>query len=223
MMSTRTLEQARGWDGSSLGMGTFDIADPLGFAAGDTNLFRYVGNTPTDDLDPLGLGKQEQKNWKNYQNDPAEAVKYPGPDIGHPGYKQLLKDATADNDVLAELCASLTQSRNKHKEIGGFILWNPTTGDYEVTHSGVWPDDEERERSHVHWPKRRANGDPIAGSGYVPVIWFHTHPNTPGPSPGDKDVATGKLNQIPLFIIFNPNGVCYTGTKKPFLTLKPSP
>ena len=29
--------------------------DPLGFAAGDTNLYRYVGNTPTNYTDPMGL------------------------------------------------------------------------------------------------------------------------------------------------------------------------
>jgi RHS repeat-associated protein len=29
--------------------------DPLGFAAGDSNLYRYVGNDPTGDVDPSGL------------------------------------------------------------------------------------------------------------------------------------------------------------------------
>ncbi len=36
--------------------------DPLGFEAGDTNVYRYVGNSPTNDTDPSGLqskgGKQ---------------------------------------------------------------------------------------------------------------------------------------------------------------------
>ena len=30
-------------------------ADPLGFAAGDANLYRYVGNDPPDLTDPTGL------------------------------------------------------------------------------------------------------------------------------------------------------------------------
>src|SRR5579884_2171047 len=32
--------------------------DPEGFAAGDTNLYRYVGNAPTDALDPTGLASE---------------------------------------------------------------------------------------------------------------------------------------------------------------------
>jgi uncharacterized protein RhaS with RHS repeats len=32
--------------------------DPLGFAAGETNVYRYVGNQPTDLIDPSGLIKK---------------------------------------------------------------------------------------------------------------------------------------------------------------------
>jgi len=35
--------------------GTFTTQDPKGFAAGDANLYRYVGNSPTNDVDPSGL------------------------------------------------------------------------------------------------------------------------------------------------------------------------
>ncbi len=44
-----------GWDGSSLGDAGLAGADPLGFAAGDANLYRYVHNDPTDRTDPTGL------------------------------------------------------------------------------------------------------------------------------------------------------------------------
>ena len=33
--------------------------DPIGFAAGDANLYRYVGNGPTNATDPSGLEQQE--------------------------------------------------------------------------------------------------------------------------------------------------------------------
>ncbi len=37
------------------GTGRWDSQDPLGFAAGDTNLYRYAGNNPTNATDPIGL------------------------------------------------------------------------------------------------------------------------------------------------------------------------
>ncbi len=61
MVGTRTMGRdvatlrVLGWDGSSLGDGSLAGGDPLGFAAGDTNLYRYVGNSPTNFTDPDGL------------------------------------------------------------------------------------------------------------------------------------------------------------------------
>jgi RHS repeat-associated protein len=37
-------------------IGRFESEDPAGFSAGDTNLFRYVKNSPTIATDPTGLG-----------------------------------------------------------------------------------------------------------------------------------------------------------------------
>ena len=34
--------------------GRFTTQDPIGFAAGDANLYRYVGNSPSIGTDPLG-------------------------------------------------------------------------------------------------------------------------------------------------------------------------
>jgi RHS repeat-associated protein len=44
--------RARYYDPQS---GRFVGPDPIGFASGDTNLYRYVGNSPTNFVDPLGL------------------------------------------------------------------------------------------------------------------------------------------------------------------------
>jgi uncharacterized protein RhaS with RHS repeats len=84
MASTRTLDQVRGWDGSSLGIGTLVGADPLGFAAGDTNLYRYVHNDPTDLTDPTGL---QAKVVKEGENTPLKTLSYPliAPPFG-PGF-----------------------------------------------------------------------------------------------------------------------------------------
>ncbi len=37
------------------GIGRWISEDPIGFAAGDANLYRYVGNSPTNATDPSGL------------------------------------------------------------------------------------------------------------------------------------------------------------------------
>jgi hypothetical protein len=61
MISTRAMGRdgamlrLLSWDGSSLLAGPLGGADPLGFAAGDANLYRYVGNDPINDVDPSGL------------------------------------------------------------------------------------------------------------------------------------------------------------------------
>ena len=36
-------------------LGIFHQEDPIGFAGGDVNLYRYVGNNPVNFVDPLGL------------------------------------------------------------------------------------------------------------------------------------------------------------------------
>ncbi len=40
------------------GTGNFTTRDPLGFAAGDANLYRYVGNRPVGSTDPTGLWEE---------------------------------------------------------------------------------------------------------------------------------------------------------------------
>jgi RHS repeat-associated protein len=70
----------REWDGGigqyyyraryySPSVGTFESEDPIGFGGGDTNLFRYTGNEPTNGTDPSGLriySKEEIDYAKNY-------------------------------------------------------------------------------------------------------------------------------------------------------------
>ncbi|MGO9599952.1 MAG: RHS repeat domain-containing protein [Isosphaeraceae bacterium] len=52
------------------GTGRWTSQDPMGFAAGDNNLYRYVGNDPGDDLDPNGLAgkKPGRGGWRQGDN-----------------------------------------------------------------------------------------------------------------------------------------------------------
>jgi RHS repeat-associated protein len=45
-------------------LGRWLTNDPIGFSAGDVNTFRYVGNGPTNKLDPLGLQDPKQPKTK---------------------------------------------------------------------------------------------------------------------------------------------------------------
>jgi RHS repeat-associated protein len=65
---------AREWDGGigqyfyraryySPSVGRFESEDPIGFWAGDTNLNRYVFNSPSNDTDPSGLGPYDYFDW----------------------------------------------------------------------------------------------------------------------------------------------------------------
>ena len=51
------IQPARYYDPT---IGRWTTADPLGFAGGDTNLYRYVYNEPTRFTDPSGLDASEE-------------------------------------------------------------------------------------------------------------------------------------------------------------------
>ncbi|MCI0683553.1 MAG: RHS repeat-associated core domain-containing protein [Gemmataceae bacterium] len=61
----RELDSATGLQYNRARWYSFDIVgwmsvDPIGFAAGDANLYRYVGNSPTSATDPSGLAAEGQ-------------------------------------------------------------------------------------------------------------------------------------------------------------------
>jgi RHS repeat-associated protein len=67
-------DHARYYDAA---IGRFVSQDPKGFAAGDANLFRYVGNCPTNDTDPSGL--QFGRGGDNFVDPPAPLRPRSGP------------------------------------------------------------------------------------------------------------------------------------------------
>ena len=105
------------------------LADPLGFAAGDTNVSRYVGNGPTNATDPSGLQPPPAQNaapkafpndfgqWK--RNDSVKNMKPSSAENGVSGqFKSEMGDVMTkqipakilklltDNDVKIYLCTS---------------------------------------------------------------------------------------------------------------------
>jgi RHS repeat-associated protein len=57
--------------------GRWTSQDPLGFAAGDSNLYRYVGNSPTNATDPSGLRWWDNK-LRNEPQDPTQPASSSG-------------------------------------------------------------------------------------------------------------------------------------------------
>jgi RHS repeat-associated protein len=53
--ATSGLDKSRGRPGYSPTLGRWVTTDPSQYSAGDVNLFRFVGNNPTNGIDPSGL------------------------------------------------------------------------------------------------------------------------------------------------------------------------
>jgi RHS repeat-associated protein len=69
--------------------------DPIGFAAGDANLYRYVGNSPTNYVDPLGLEGEYRPDKPPKKDVPSGTLpidQYPGTKDKCHEIKKRLKD-----------------------------------------------------------------------------------------------------------------------------------
>jgi RHS repeat-associated protein len=80
--------------------GRWNSEDPLDFAAGDANLYRYVGNFVTGATDPSGLAKsvQDLRNELNYTDDQIEQA--------FAWY--LIYEEMNDADALSQIRAQIT-------------------------------------------------------------------------------------------------------------------
>jgi len=77
-------------------VGRFLEEDPIDFAAGDPNLFRYVHNSPTNATDPSGLAGEDG----DFNND-GEVVKLPNAEVkwkGGEGIVTVVINRTLKND-----------------------------------------------------------------------------------------------------------------------------
>jgi RHS repeat-associated protein len=69
------------------GLGRFLQTDPIGFAAGDINLYRYCGNNPVNGTDPFGLAAEPETRKKiKDHNSVVVTGTYPGESKVGPGF-----------------------------------------------------------------------------------------------------------------------------------------
>ena len=88
------------------------VPDPTGFAAGDANLYRYVGNNPATKTDPWGLsggqGGEDNGTW-----DAGDATDVTLSD-------ESVSLAGAEDDVAVTMSSSTQQPRWWHDKNGGY-------------------------------------------------------------------------------------------------------
>jgi RHS repeat-associated protein len=196
-------------------IGRFESEDPIGFSAGDTNLYRYVFNRPSEATDPSG------EVW------PFVIVAIiaggvvlltPSTPPGTGGLLRLyfnlcpsptIPHIESDPTVLAAFDAAWTASNpysppvprgqggSAKVEQGGWIIWNNKTCKYRIITRPPVPD-----REHIDLMPR-----PVTKAPEIVVATYHTHPNTPAegyPSAGasgrDK-IFTDTISLVPAIMI----------------------
>jgi RHS repeat-associated protein len=77
--------------------------DPIGFAGGDANLYRYVGNSPTNATDPSGLVTSQdppfQRGWGGFFWDWTGGLFFPSTQTAHSKAISLAEFANHENNV----------------------------------------------------------------------------------------------------------------------------
>ena len=158
-------------------VGRWVSEDPLGFAAGDANTGRYVGNGTTAWLDPSGLTQDNAKR----QVAPKDTDVFTGPK----GRALLDRFNDAWN-------ASAPDKPNLRYEVAEWIIIRPDPRTGKPISFKRWPWNPKIGRRHGKWDGPLPQGV---------TTFFHTHPfpGNPGPSKDDL-VATDKLGR-PTYVI----------------------
>jgi RHS repeat-associated protein len=214
------------WYGTA--SGRFSAKDQLGFGAGDGNLYRYVANAPLDHSDPTGELQEPGDVPSPFPDKPIPAPVNPS---------ALIKDAiNAMREALeAEFKRQQKINMNvpppQRMESGGFLLYNPTTKNFKIAHTGVNVGGLVKPLSTrfmangpniydpLFLPGRMTTGlfagyvgdNPLEDlSGYVIFATYHFHPNTNFPSKADSGdvlkIKTGENNAPAAGLIISPDG-----------------
>ena len=127
--------------------GRWTTEDPLGFAAGDTNLYRYVGDNPTNRVDPSGeKGWEPLGTWNDHFTDEDKARWCR---LDKAGWR--LKD----EHEMSAVGKDFTDDRNINVEVddadmidrlarGNDIQWRDDYWAVDYTNKRIWIDDWRR-------------------------------------------------------------------------------
>ena len=141
----------QGSENSSRLPGPFSITDPVGLKGGDTNVYRYCGNSPTNATDPSGLADIQRR-----QTIPTEGL-----DI-NPALRQTIGtrwDWVWNNGDARFIVQQVTDS-------GTFSVWirDPTTGkeyqssvSWRETYVEAWANNAGSDENHLAGPRQAVN------------------------------------------------------------------
>jgi RHS repeat-associated protein len=180
------------------GTGRWNSQDPLGFAAGDANLARYVENDPSTSSDSFGLQPQKKKRTQSdndYRPTNPIAGEYPtGSELWDP---KIFPKIASDMEDIRKL--------SKDGAERGFVVFrNPKTGRYRNVRA------PRGTRNKIDFNKvRRPFGD------WEVVCVVHSHPaggaTDPARSPLDPDNSNSNILGDPPapWLVVGPDGTVY--------------
>ena len=203
------------------GTGRFTSQDPMSFAAGDANLYRYVNNDSADRTDTNGLIDPSQLNPSNFQVGPDALNFKTKPGIGE--FEMMMQSRYMLYEMNKAWQAHLNGNKNRRKpwEYGRWVRWNRITGQIAVTSIGTKP-------MGPHGV--RFNDPHIAG--WEPIGTFHTHfGNGPGAGlgphradmypPDDSPLFPGATFNLNYFKVYDPRHPIHRPDELPDYDLQP--
>ncbi len=154
--------------------------DPIGFAAGDSNLYRYVGNSPTNAADPSGLVKVNYISGRGQFTNFSNAA----PPMGiTPGYAET------------EFLATWTPNRDMFVDDDGCKLCDKVgfvqvaTGEFSYN-GGIFT-------GIAGGLDGVRNEGPFVDADYPEIAYPHSDPNTSYPAAGDPTSGPISMSDLP--------------------------
>jgi RHS repeat-associated protein len=160
------------------GTGRWASQDPLGFAAGDADLYGYADNDPQNSADPSGLQAQQATTCIPGNFKPKKGWWYRNP--------------TVQTAIDLALGGSYPGGVFNHEE-GGWIYYNPATGTFQVDPFQPGKPPKPGQNPHMDPPP------PKPPPGFCTVGSFHTHRDHTHAGPKDQHFL--RQHNVPLLIV----------------------